>query len=228
MTKAKIPNSLIDSLIEVASLDEQPLKELYESVVGASDIVFPNEYKRTLQSLNISAEDRSNLEVQLMGMNLFHVQAETKTSPEEMEQFVLEKRGDQSHDSDRSVASKARLIWAIASSKNMTRLNKLIELSYSHPDSLRSAKIVVDARPIFNDERSNIETYTILSFLQLNMYRHSEPELLSIYLDESDIRGLKECCESALEKINQTARQMANATGNPTFIPGVEKLSKPS
>jgi hypothetical protein len=87
---------------------------------------------------------------------------------------------------------------------------------------VRDTNIIVDARPIFDRKHSRILTYVLLTHLKLDLHRHNEPELLSLYLDRNDIKKLRDVCDTALVKLDETAKQLVGATGAAAYMPGAE------
>jgi hypothetical protein len=133
--------------------------------------------------------------------------AESKWLPEEFDRWV-------------SVSPLVKELFEL----EVVRLSaKALDLSYEHSELLQRARILTDIRPVFNDDASEVRG-TVISHTLLLRYDDIEGDhVLSLALDEGDIRSLIQQCERALKK-SQTARTHLEAkAGIPAIVPGKDE-----
>jgi hypothetical protein len=99
---------------------------------------------------------------------------------------------------------------------------KALDLSYQHSHLLQRAQIVTDIRPLFNQDATEIQG-TIISHKLLLRYDDIEGEhVLSLAVDEKDIKSLIRQCERALKKSQTATTQLNDKAGLKTLVPGKE------
>jgi hypothetical protein len=96
---------------------------------------------------------------------------------------------------------------------------KGLDLSYQHSHLIQRTQIITDIRPIFNSDATVIQG-TIISHKLLIRYDDLEGEhLLSLAVDDRDIRSLIRQCDRALKK-SDVAKGQLDKAGLITLIPG--------
>ena len=99
------------------------------------------------------------------------------------------------------------------------RVAMVVNLSYEYPNLLRSARIISDIRPIYNDTVTDIEASVVSYTLRLR-YSNSDGECdASIALDHADVLQLADQCDRAIRK-SIIAKAMMNNKGIRTAISG--------
>ncbi len=104
-------------------------------------------------------------------------------------------------------------------------VSKAIDLNYVYANLFQSARVLTDIRPVFNDDSDDLQIDgTVIAFaLRLNYDNRDGKHSISIALDESDIRSLKNQCERALKKSSIAKCKMINDANIPTIVWGAAK-----
>ena len=99
---------------------------------------------------------------------------------------------------------------------------KALDLSYQHSHLLQRSQIITDIRPLFDNEATTIQG-TIISHKFLLRYDDIEGEhLLSLAVDEKDLKSLIKQCQRALQKSEVVKKRLEQAELK-TLIPGEEQ-----
>ena len=100
-------------------------------------------------------------------------------------------------------------------SDHVLKLNtKIISVITDHDKLFLSAKIMTDARPVFDDEGSKVEAIAIIHMLRIHFERNSKHEDFFAALDVGDLRQLKNVIERAEKKA-----EVLKTTFSSTSIP---------
>ena len=95
---------------------------------------------------------------------------------------------------------KVRLT-AIFNSDHILELNtKAISVVTDHDKLFLSAKIMTDARPIFNSDGSKLETIALVHMLRLHFEHNNKHEDAFFALDSNDLRNLRRVLDRAEKK----------------------------
>lgn len=98
---------------------------------------------------------------------------------------------------------------------------KASDLVTTSGKNIGRSKIVVDARPIFDNDREEIEVFVVFSSLMLNLNDGlGGEENISISLGVDEIEELKRECEEALRKVNKTQENITNTSGKRALVYG--------
>jgi hypothetical protein len=107
-------------------------------------------------------------------------------------------------------------------SKPVTLTAKAIDLSVDFERLFLSCRIVTDARPVFNADRSEIAGASVIHTLRIDYMNASGDEsTISIAIDTKDIEQLENECDKAMRKANITRALMEKADV-PTLLMGEE------
>lgn len=125
--------------------------------------------------------------------------------------------------SDAEVANLEK-IWPVFQELLLLKAVRLVtatlDLSYEYANLHRSARIITDIRPIYDEPAEQIEGAVVSHTLRLR-YDSSEGEHeLSIALDTSDIRDLSKQCDRAIVKAQTAQTLMIEKAQIPTSISG--------
>jgi hypothetical protein len=97
---------------------------------------------------------------------------------------------------------------------------KALDLSYEHSHLLQRARIITDVRPIFDHDATRIEA-SVISHKLMVRYDDVEGEhVLSLSVDERDVKELIKQCERALRKAQTAKAQLEDKAGVKTLVPG--------
>ena len=89
---------------------------------------------------------------------------------------------------------------ALLESKLFRVTTKSANLAYDYANLLRTARIITDVRPIFNESAEGIDGAVISHVLRLKYTGQDDESSLSIVMDATDVRRLLAECERALTK----------------------------
>jgi len=92
-------------------------------------------------------------------------------------------------------------LFNIFNSDHVLQLNtKAISVITDHDNLFYQAKILTDARPVFNDDGSKIEAMGIVHMLRIHFEHNQNHEDFFTALDSRDLKNLKEVIERAERK----------------------------
>lgn len=98
---------------------------------------------------------------------------------------------------------------------------KASDLITSSGRNIERSKIVVDARPIFDKDREEIEVFVVFSSLTLTLEdEFGNDENVSISLGVDEIEKIMRECEDALRKLQKTQEQLTNSSGKRALVYG--------
>jgi hypothetical protein len=100
---------------------------------------------------------------------------------------------------------------------------KALDLSYEHPELLQRARILTDIRPVFNDDATALRGTVISHTLMLRYDDTQGDHVLSLSLDEDDIRLLIQQCERAITKSKTAQNELRSRAGIRTIVPGMQE-----
>ncbi|GEM_PF-1036749 len=100
---------------------------------------------------------------------------------------------------------------------------KALDLSYDYANLFQNAKILVDIRPIFNKDATNIQGAVISYTLRLYFDSLEGSKNLSIALDKTDVSELMESCKRALKKADCAQKLMQEWGVKKILIAGNEE-----
>jgi hypothetical protein len=98
---------------------------------------------------------------------------------------------------------------------------KALDLAYEYTNLYQSARILTEVRPVFSDD-TQIRGAVITYLLRLSYDSDGEDRGLSIVLNGSDVKAIKESCERALAKA-QATRNFLGSTGIAAVIAGEDE-----
>lgn len=105
-----------------------------------------------------------------------------------------------------------RLVRAVA---------KSLDLAYDYDNVLASSEILTDLRPIFDSAHSEILGTLVTQTMRLRLYNQTnERQIVSMALDEQDIRQIITACEEALKKADCAKKLMQEKCSVDAFIVG--------
>jgi hypothetical protein len=100
---------------------------------------------------------------------------------------------------------------------------KTADLSYDFDNVFLGCRVLTDARPIFDDEKTEIVGAVITQTLRLDHTNSAkERNSFSVILDREDLEQLKLSCEDALRKATVLQKKL-NASNIETVEPGEEE-----
>ncbi len=95
---------------------------------------------------------------------------------------------------------------------------KALNLAYEHAQLFKRARIMTDIRPVFSDDADTMSGAVVSHTLLLHYDSAKEDRILSLALDETDIRSLQKQCDRALKKSN-TARALLEGAVKISVLP---------
>lgn len=114
------------------------------------------------------------------------------------------------------------LFAELISSGPICAATKILDLAFDYANTLSKARILTDIRPVFDDTRAKIIGSIISQSLHLYYSSKDAEHSICINLDESDIKFLKEACDTALRKAAEAKRVMTEQCKLTTYISGEE------
>jgi len=97
---------------------------------------------------------------------------------------------------------------------------KALDLSYAHAELLENAQILTDVRPVFGTDASAVRAVVISHSLLLRYDDTEGDHILSLAMDEKDIRTLKEQCDRALKKSGTVEALLKTLPDITVLVPG--------
>lgn len=95
-----------------------------------------------------------------------------------------------------------------------------VDLSYEYANLFRSGKIITDIRPLFSENAAEIEGAVVSHTLRLRFESVDGNHELSIAMDQTDVKDVREQCERAIEKSRTAKKAMSEKAGIATLIVG--------
>jgi len=132
-------------------------------------------------------------------------------------------RGDQYRWSAEEVASWKRLapsIAAVVALSTVSVLEKSVELAYSFRSLYRSARVLTDIRPVFNDDGSEVHAAVVTHTLELAYTEDGVTKTLCLAVDAQDLTQLSTICSRAQQKAKAARALMSAGVKVPTSIAG--------
>ncbi|MEQ9139286.1 MAG: hypothetical protein RLO51_28965 [Thalassobaculum sp.] len=102
---------------------------------------------------------------------------------------------------------------------------KALDLSFDHQNLYRNSRVLVDIRPVFDDERDNLVGGIVSLLLRLDYTSGAVNHTLSMAMDRGDIIQLKDACEVALRKADRAHGFLTDSCNLNSFVIG-EELEK--
>lgn len=99
-------------------------------------------------------------------------------------------------------------------------LEKTLNLSYEYANLLQSTRVITDIRPIFNEEKTEIDGAVISFTLRIQYDSADSDHGLSLTIDEGDIDHLIKQCEEAKKKAKVAQECMTKKAAINTVISG--------
>lgn len=112
---------------------------------------------------------------------------------------------------------------ALLESKLFRVTTKSANLAYDYANLLRTARIITDVRPIFDETAEGIDGAVISHVLRLKYTGQDDESSLSIVMDATDIKRLLAECERALTKGQIAQKWLSDGTPIQTHITGDSK-----
>lgn len=86
---------------------------------------------------------------------------------------------------------------------------KTTELSVDYENFLDTAKIIVDIRPIFNEERNHVQAGILSILLKINYSNDEGNHSLTSLMNEKDLLAVRKACDQAIMKVECLQASMA-------------------
>ncbi len=96
------------------------------------------------------------------------------------------------------------LLTRLITTSSVRAVSKAATLAYEHMHLFRSARLVTDVRPVFDEDAVDIDGAIISHDLRLEYFGRSGSSSLSVTLDTPDLLQLFHQCKRALTKANLT------------------------
>jgi len=99
---------------------------------------------------------------------------------------------------------------------------KSSNLAYDFAYLLQYSRVITDVRPVFNERAEEIEGAVVSHVLRLKYSGRDSEYSLSVVLDASDIRRLRDECERAMAKARVVKRTLEEGKAIPCHVTGSE------
>jgi len=201
-----------DRLIAVARAleNKHPLRfsELHRLVTGAlgGDESSAHHLLRPVLALN-SAMRQRNLSIE----KVFEGLEESFATEEDWNTELRAKWND--------VKGPLQVLFAAAA---VTLVSKATDLAFDYANLFQGARIITDIRPVYDKDATKIDAAVISYTLRLHYDNRAGDHSLSVALDESDVRLLREQCDRALRKARLAQSMAAGPDKLPTMISGTD------
>ncbi len=117
-------------------------------------------------------------------------------------------------DSRDSEVLESRLTTILKSDHILDLKTKAISVFTDHDNVFLKAKIITDARPVFNDDGSEIEAFAVIHMLRIHFEHNDNNQNFFTALDVDDLRQLREVIERA-ERKAETLKAVFKVTDIP-------------
>ena len=88
----------------------------------------------------------------------------------------------------------------LLSSRRVETIAKTLNLSYDYANLLQTTRIVTDIRPIFDNEVTSIDGAVVSFTLRLSYDNNEGNHGLSLAMNQTDVKALRDQCDRALKK----------------------------
>ncbi len=193
----------ISTLEHLAKLDREKLASAVAFIGSARPIpLTPGELLQAIARAKIADEDVERIAEQAVSLHgLMH------SSGVEAGEIIAALRMAVA-DSDKSPQwwddQFSSLLTRLISMPGVRAVSKAASLAYEHMHLFRSARLVTDVRPVFDDDVDDIDGAIISHNLRLEYFGRGGANSLSVTLDTPDLLQLFNQCERALRKANLT------------------------
>jgi hypothetical protein len=217
MSDDRLPPSLVKALVDCAEKDSQAIASLLSGLVKREgQILFPEDLRERVKDAKPETDD-------VDGFVDFLIQASLHFGDQDFE--ATKRQIDNSSPSNISPQTRNALhqLAQIVTLDSINHVSKQLVLAYDQPATLMDARIIIDARPVFRRDRSEVVSYVLVSQIKLHFGRGAEREALFLQADKHDIERLQKACLTALKKIDRLSSDLANRMRVPVYLPGVSK-----
>jgi hypothetical protein len=138
-------------------------------------------------------------------MTLEYLKQDSEMQPKEFASAIsasaLESASDEFKFTSEDAKTLNDRLFRIFSSDHVLELNtKAIAVITDHENLFYQAKILTDARPVFNDDGSKLEAMAIVHMLRIHFEHNQNHEDFFTALDSSDLKKLKAVIDRAERK----------------------------
>lgn len=124
---------------------------------------------------------------------------------------------------EKKLGKRQAIFSNLISSQHVRASAKAIALSYMESNIFRDGVIINDLRPIYDEERKQIDGFVICQHMHIEFTSSSgKLETLTIALDKSDIETLQEILNDALNKIEAASVYVDENTNLDSVVAGSE------
>ena len=200
-----IPESAYSPILDLVRMEQRDFDAFIAGLKSAKPSISSTSLSRHIASGLPKSSSASVASIVEEIMTLEYLKQDTEMSAEEFAVAISEsalcasseKFPFEPYDSE---VLKLRLT-AIFKSDHVLELNtKANAVLTDHDNLFLSTKIVTDARPVFDDEGSKLEAFTIVHMLRIHFAHNSEHEDFFVALDVGDIRKLRHVLDRAEKK----------------------------
>jgi len=217
---SSLPESLAEDTLEFLSIELSVLEMLSAKIEKQSGTMFPEELALFFNEAGVPPQVSNQRAGYIVSVTGFLDKDENEvTAPDFLELLKESPLFQESPVDD----SKLAIFSAIIFSEKMYETQKLFELAYKQRAALHESNIILDARPVFTKDKSEISSFVMLNILKLKFAENNRRKTLNLYLDQNDIETLQAQCETALAKIKAASKKLANSSGTNVYIPGMEE-----
>ena len=216
--KLRPPTEQLARLVKIAELGPEKIGELTTHLSSLKDLQLHP--VRLIESAKVVFDDDSVAELVLsQAVSLYGLIRKSTLKPSQVVSGISEALAAHEEFNDEKWQLVAPAFEELLSSKQVRLAATAIELTYDYANLVRSARILTDIRPLYDEDANNVEAAVVSHTLRLHFDSSDGTHELSLALDLNDIRDLMSQCERAIKK----SEKAKDTLSVPTVISG-EKL----
>ncbi|MCG6553523.1 MAG: hypothetical protein L7F77_14465 [Candidatus Magnetominusculus sp. LBB02] len=221
-----LPEELIGCLSTFNTIDIEDVQAIIDKLSNIDVLpILPSGLQKIIEEALPSKSDKAAPVFELL-MSLYTMRRQTDMSADDFLESILfsvEKAEKPWSEEDFSkLKDRKSILQNLLSLSAVWNVAKGLDLFYAYDCLLRSAKIMTDIRPIFNENATEIQGSIISYTIRLYLDSIEGRRTLSIALDEKDVKNLLKQCERALRKAETSKSFMQANRIKSTIISGEE------
>jgi hypothetical protein len=198
--RLNLPRQGLEDMTRIKNLGRERLQNLAARLAGATDVVSPADLRAKLN--DVPPDTAESLLRQTL--SLWRLSQQQGVTPNEVLDAItasLKSPHSSWTESDHKQWPEiAEILANILKLESLHVVAKTLDLESEQPFIFKSARVITDMRPIFDDARKVIRGSLILQTLRLEYVSSDGEHDLYIGLDDADLRTIIQECTTAIDK----------------------------